>query len=78
MDVRSELDSTWDAVASIVQRCAERIRELQVCLMREEPTLEPATSSTSESTTLLSLAVKKKAGESQDDRTEKRSKSIWE
>jgi len=78
MDVRSELDSTWDAVASIVQRCDERIRELIVYLLREEPSSEPATSPSSESTTSLSLAVKKRAGESQDDGTQKRSKTMRE
>ena len=68
MDVRSELDSIWDAVVDITRRCDEQIRELRVCLATKEPSSEPTTS--------LSSAAEKRAGESQDGGTSKRSKTM--
>ena len=78
MDVRSELDSVWDAVVYIVQRCDEQIRELKACLAREKPSSESTTSPSLQPTTLPSSAVKKRAGESQDGGAPKRSKTMGE
>jgi hypothetical protein len=70
MDIRSELDSVWDAVIYIVQRCDEQVHELKASSAREEPSPE--------STTSPSSAVKKRAGESQDGGAPKRSKTMGE
>jgi len=78
MDVCSEFDSVWDAVAHIVQRCDEQIRDLKAFLVIEESSSQPKTSPSSEPTTSPSSVVKKRTDESQDDRTPKRSKTMTE
>jgi hypothetical protein len=64
------LDSVWDSVIYIVQRCDEQVRELKASLVREEPSPELTTSPSS--------AIKKRAGESQDGGAPKRSKTMEE
>ena len=87
-DVYTELAHAWHAVAYIVHKCDEQIRELKACLATDttsassQPTTsassEPTTSPSSEPTMSPSSAVKKRPSESQDDGTQKRSKMMGE